>query len=405
MLRVEVNLGDVKVAIDRFRSDPTGALDELVHGWRQQFAGALTTIMDAEIELFLGSGRVAKDNSRNGYVTRSFTVKGVGQLDVRVPRDRRGKFQSSVLPPRRRYDLRIQEDLALMHLCGMSTRTLALMSERFFGRQLSPQEVSEATASLQEGVQRWRSRPLGSAYRYLFIDGTNFNVRRGDVGREPVLVAIGVDQEGCRAVLGIQSGDKESAKTWDEFFGDLLRRGLDAQAVRLGILDGLPGLEETFAKRFPKAKVQRCQVHKARNVLAKVPRRFQDEVHKAMTLVFYNETEASSREAFASFKAQFGRRCPDAVACLERDLDAILAFYNFPKVEWPSLRSTNPIERLNKEFKRRTKSMEVVGGEQTVYTILAYVSMRMEHTWKKAKLGKNNVVHLKPFEVRATQNT
>jgi len=124
-----------------------------------------------------------------------------------------------------------------------------------------------------------------------------------------------------------------------------------------------------------------------------------------MNEVFYNESATASREAFSRLSQRFQRVCPDGVDCLEKDLDAILAFYAFPKAEWPSLRSTNPIERLNKEFKRRTKAMEVLGGEKTCYAILAHISMRMEKTWKKAKIGTSNVVHLKPFQARLTQKT
>lgn len=406
MLRVEVSLANVKVALEKFRADPVGALEGLVQGWRAQFSSALTQLMDAEIELFLGQERQAgKDNARNGYVDRTFAVKGVGLLEIRAPRDRSGKFISAVLPPRQRYDTRIQQDMALMHLGGMSTRTIELMSERFFGRRFSAQEVSEATATLHASVEAWRSRPLEARYKYIFLDGTFFAVRRKDVGREPVLVAIGVEEDGTRAVLGFQSGDKESATTWNEFLGDLLRRGLNPDAVQLGLMDGLAGLQRTFTQRFRRAKVQRCQIHKSRNVLAKIPRRLQEEFRPAMTSVFYNEGLEQSQKAFASLKAKYGRLCPDAVKCLEDDLESVLTFYAFPRNEWPSLRSTNPIERLNKEFKRRTNSMEIVGGEKSMYTLLAYVSMRMEHGWRSSKVGQKNVVHLNSFEVALTHKT
>jgi len=239
----------------------------------------------------------------------------------------------------------------------------------------------------------------------MFLDATNFKMRRKDVGREPVLVAIGVDEEGRRSVLGFQAGDKESSRSWDAFLGDLIHRGVDPAGVELGLMDGLPGLEQVFTTRFRKARTQRCQVHKAVNVLVKVPKRIQPTFIPMMNEVFYNESSAASREAFSRLSQRFQRVCPDGVECLEKDLDAILAFYAFPKAEWPSLRSTNPIERLNKEFKRRTKAMEVLGGEKTCYAILAYISMRMEKTWKKAKIGTSNVVHLKPFQARLTQKT
>jgi len=403
MLRVEVSLANVKVGLERFRLDPVGGLERLVQGWRAEFSSALTQLMDAEIELFLGQQKQdGKKNARNGYVVRTFAVKGVGQLEVRMPRDREGKFSSSILPYRQRYDIRIQQDMALMHLGGMSTRTIEFMSKRFFGRRLSAQEVSEATATLHASVDAWRNRPLTARYEYLYLDGTFFSVRRGNIGREPVLVAVGVEEDGTRSVLGFQSGDKESATTWNEFLGDLLRRGLNPDAVQLGLMDGLTGLERVFTERFRRSKVQRCQIHKARNVLAKVPRRLQEEFRTAMTKVFYNEGNLKSREAFSSLKEKYARLCPDAVRCLEGDLDSLLAFYAFPRNEWPSLRTTNPIERLNKEFKRRTNSMEIVGAEKSMYTLLAYISMRMEHGWRSAKLGKRNVVHLNSFEIAIT---
>jgi putative transposase len=288
----------------------------------------------------------------------------------------------------------------------MSTRTIELMSERLFGRSFSAQEVSESVGSLHEEVARWRARRLDDRrWKYLFLDGTNFRVRRKDVGIEPVLVAIGVDHDGLRSVLGFQAGDKESATSWEAFLGDLVHRGLDPAGVELGLMDGLPGLERVFGAQFRKARAQRCQVHKAVNVLAKVPKRLQPAFIPMMNEVFYNESDTASRDAMTRLVKRFRSLCPDGVDCLEKDLDALLAFYAFPKAEWATLRSTNPIERLNKEFKRRTKSMEVLGGEKTCYAILAYISMRMEKNWKKAKLGKTNVVNLTPFQARLTQKT
>jgi putative transposase len=407
MLLVELHLSEVRVALERFRSDPVGTMDSLVTGWRRQFGQALTRLMEAEIAIFLGEeARKRVENSRNGYTTRHFTIKGLGELEIRVPRDRKGRFETAILPARQRYDLRLQQEMALMYLGGMSTRTIELMSERLLGRHFSAQEVSEAVGSLHEEVARWRGRRLDDRrWKYLFLDGTTFNVRREDVGREPVLVAIGVDPEGLRSVLGFQAGDKESATSWEAFLADLVRRGLDPAGVELGLMDGLPGLERVFTSKFRKARTQRCQVHKSVNVLAKVPKRLQPAFIPMMNEVFYNDGDAASREAFTRLAKRFRSLCPDGVDCLEKDLDAVLAFYAFPKAEWPSLRSTNPIERLNKEFKRRTKSMEVIGGEKTCYAILAYISMRMEKTWRKAKLGTTNVVHLKPFQARLTQKT
>ncbi|RTZ79654.1 MAG: IS256 family transposase, partial [Gammaproteobacteria bacterium] len=176
--------------------------------------------------------------------------------------------------------------------------------------------------------------------------------------------------------------------SWREFFKDLKARGLDGTKVTLGIMDGLPGLEKVFKEEFPKAKVQRCQVHVARNVLAKVPKKFKQEVADDMRSIFYASSRRRAREFFDEFKGKWEKVIPSAVKCLEKALDACLTFFNFPEDEWISLRTTNIIERLNKEFRRRTKSMEIVAGEQACYTLLAFISLKMELHWRSNPIGK-----------------
>ncbi len=192
------------------------------------------------------------------------------------------------------------------------------------------------------------------------------------------IVAIGVTETNQRLVLGLQAGDKESASSWREFFKDLKARGLDPSKVTLGVMDGLAGLEKVFKEEFPKARVQRCQVHVARNVLAKVPKKFKKEVADWLRSIFYAFSRDKARKLFLEFKEKWEKDLPSAVKCLEKALEACLTFFNFPEQEWISLRTTNIIERLNKEFKRRTRPMEIVAGEQSCYTLLAFIALRME---------------------------
>jgi len=214
-------------------------------------------------------------------------------------------------------------------------------------------------------------------------------MRVGDsIEKTPLLVAIGVSQSGQRLVVGLQAGDKESAPSLGEFFKDLKRRGLDSTKVTMGIMDGLPGLEKVFAEEFPGAKVQRCQVHVARNVPAKVPQKFKEAVADGMRSIFYASSKEKAREFFAEFKAKWEGQLPSAVKCLEKSLDACLTFFNFPEEEWISLRTTNIIERLNKEFKRRTKPMEIVAGESSCYTLPAFIALKMELHWRCKLIGK-----------------
>ena len=265
-----------------------------------------------------------------------------------------------------------------------------MISERLIGRRISPTEISSASSELNGAVEAWRRRDLSQELvKYLFIDGVNFHMRVGkSIEIVPVLVAIGVTETGQKLVLSLQSGDKESATSWREFFKDLKSRGLAGGNVTLGVMDGLPGLETVFKEEFPKAKVQRCQVHVARNVLAKVPKKFKQEVADDLRSIFYAPSQKKSWKCFEGFRQRWHQSLPSAVECLERSIDACLTFFNFPPEEWISLRTTNIIERLNKEFRRRTKVMEIVAGEKACYRILAYISLKMELHWRSNPVGK-----------------
>ena len=232
--------------------------------------------------------------------------------------------------------------------------------------------------------------------KYLFIDGVCFSMRiDGSIETVSVLVVIGITEGGQKLVLALQSGDKESASNWRELVADLKRRGLNGQNILLGVMDGLPGLDRIFKEEFPKAKVQRCQVHVARNVLAKVPRKLKQAVADGMRNIFYASTKEKSKEFFFEFKQRWEKELPSAVKCLENSLEACLTFFNFPEEERISLRTTNIIERLNKEFKRRTKPMEIIAGEQACYNLLAFICLKMELHWRSNPIGK--VRHNLPF--------
>jgi putative transposase len=361
---------------------------------REMVGRYLTEMMEAELTHFLGREpyeRKDKDsNHRNGSYGRRFTIKSIGEVSVKVPRDRKGEYQTAVLPRSQQYEKEIGHDLCLMFLGGVSTRTLSIMSQRLIGRKLSHTEISQATRELADAVEKWRSRDLsGEPIKYIFVDGVHFDMRMGDsIENIPVLAAIGVTESGARMVLGLQIGDKESAPTWRQYFKDLKGRGLDGSKVTLGIMDGLPGLEKVFKEEFPKAKVQRCQVHVARNVLAKVPQKFKQAIADEMRSIFYASSREKAVELFGQFKKKWEHQLSSAVACLERSLDACLTFFNFPEEEWISLRTSNIIERLNKQFKRRTKPMEIVAGERSCYTLLAFIALKMELHWRSNPLGK-----------------
>ena len=393
-MKVEISVPEVVNIFKEIQEQPEKIFEMIRVEIRENVGEYLSELMKVGLTRFLGREsyeRVESDvDHRNGSYGRHFTLKGIGEVGVKVPRDRDGNFKTQVIPRSKRYESELRQDLSMMFLTGVSTRTLSMMSKRLIGRKISPSEISNANKELIDAVENWRTRDLSKEpIKYVFLDGVNFDMRiDGSIEKVPVLVAIGVTETGHKRVLGFQAGDKESAPTWREFFKDLKKRGLDGSKMVLGVMDGLPGLEKVFKEEFPKAKVQRCQVHVVRNVLAKVPKKLKKAVADDIRSIFYASSKQKAMRFFDIFREKWQRDLPSAVKCLENSIEACLTYLMCPEEEWISLRATNIIERLNKEFKRRTKPMEIVAGENACYTLLAFICLKMELHWKSNPIGK-----------------
>ena len=393
-MKVEISVSEVVQIFKEIQEQPEKIL-EMVRADMPQVVGCyLSEIMRLELTRFLGRQPYERaedeSNHRNGSYPRCFTLKGIGEVPVQVPRDRKGEYQTQVIPKSKQYEDELRQDIAVMFLSGVNTRTLAMISNRLLGHKISAGEVSRCSQELVGAIENWRNRDLASMkFKYLFCDGVYFEMRVDrTIEKVSVLVVIGVTEKGQKQVIGIQSGDKESASGWRETFKDLKRRGLDSHTVTLGIMDGLPGLEKVFREEFPRGKVQRCQVHVARNVLAKVPKKLKQEVADDIRSIFYASRREKALELATRFTERWQNKIPSAVKCLQNSMDSCLTFFDFPEDEWISLRTTNVIERLNKEFKRRTKPMEIVAGENACYTLLAFISIKMEIHWRSNPVGK-----------------
>ena len=387
MINVTVNVSELKAFVQNLPQIKDQIFDLMNLDIRAISSDYLGRLMNMELDVFLGRDRYERKqtvsttsrNYRNGFYQRTYAVKNLGELSIRVPRDRLGEFKTSVLPKFDRIDPAIKSDAVLMYFLGMSTRSLSLVSERLFGRKISHSLLSEHSAELHEKVESWRTRAITDEIKYMYVDGTYFTMRTTDsIEKVCVLVVIGVNKNGHKHILALQAGDKESATNWRELFKDLKERGLDGTKVELGIMDGLPGLEKVFLEEFKNSKVQRCQVHLARNVLAKCPHKIKQEVADDLRSVFYASSKKKADVFYSEFKKKWAKEVPSAIKSLDANIENALTFMNFPTEEWLSLRTTNPIERLNKEFKRRTKTMEIVAGEKSCYSLLAVVSIRTE---------------------------
>jgi putative transposase len=313
-----------------------------------------------------------------------------------MPIDRKRDFKSEIILPREQVDPRIQEDLAVLHLAGISTRTIEMISKRIFGEDLSKNNIKVGLKKIEPRAKEFLNRRLDEKkYWALFVDGTNFRMRRsGTVSKEPTLVVLAVDGSNCLSIIGAEPGYKDDKNCWGSMFESLKRRGLNANSIQIGIMDGLPGLEEVFKENFPKSQSARCWVHAMKNSYAKVSEKLLAAFQKELKKVMYSTSEQSARESFKKLKEIYGSSCERAVRVIEKDLDSLLVHYQFDQSLWRALKTTNAIERVNKEFKRRTKSMEQI-GENTLQILLAFTALRLEMNWRSVPINSSILGNLK----------
>jgi len=394
IIKIEVSLPEAVRAIEEFRRNRIRALETIGHEVTSAVSSAVNHLLQTEMTLFLGRPDQS-DNKRNGFHEREYALKGVGCLRVRMPVDRKRRFESVVVPEREQIDPRLKQDMAVMHLAGLSTRTLAMVSKRILGVEVSSSTVSASLSTVEEKALSFLTRDLsGKKYWALFVDGTNFRIQRlGSTQKEPSLVVLGLDERNCFSILAVEPGTKDNVDTWRAVFSELRRRGMDMSAVRVGVMDGLPGLENLFRETFPNSQTARCWVHALRNVLAKTPVRLRATFKKFCDPIMYASSENAARVAFDELRRAMGQEAERAVGCLEKDLDSLLTHYRFEKRIWRALRTTNPIERVNREFKRRTKSMDSLGAK-TLETLVAFTAIRLEYGWQTTPVDSTKPGHL-----------
>lgn len=394
IIKLEVNLAEATQAIDEFKKNRFKAFESISQEVRAVVSKAVDQILHAEMAIFLGKSDQL-GNKRNGYQEREYALKGIGCIRIRMPVDRRRKFASSIIPPREQIDPRLKEDMAILHLAGLSTRTLALISKRLLSVEVSSDTVSQSLGLLEEKALNWLTRPLDKKYWALFIDGTNFRIqRRGSTQKEPSLVVLGIDESNHMSILAIEPGTKDNVDAWSAVFHELKQRGLNSNAVRIGVMDGLPGLENLFREEFTQAVTARCWVHALKNCLAKTPERLREGFKSLAHKIMYASSESAAKEAFYTLKEIMGSDAERALRCLEKDLDSLLVHYRFDRSFWKTLRTTNPIERVNKELKRRTKSMDSL-GEKTLEVLVAFTALRLEHNWQVNAVDSKSLDNLR----------
>lgn len=334
-------------------------LGELVRGTVEE---ALNALLDAEADRLCGAARYerseARRDTRAGSYDRSLHTKA-GEVTLKVPKLRRQTFETAIIERYRRRESSVEEALIEMYLAGVSVRRVEDITEALWGTRVSPSTVSNLNKKIYAKIEEWRHRPIEGDHPYLYLDGIVMKRSwAGEVRNVSLLVASAVNAEGFREILGISEGAKEDKSGWSAFLRHLVDRGLSG--VRLIISDACRGLVESVAEYLPEARWQRCMIHFYRNVFSHVPSTKVREVSHMLKAIHAQESrrtaEAKAEGVIAELRRQRMTRAADLV---ETSVGETLTYYAFPDIHWQKIRTNNPLERIMKEIRRRTR---VVGA-------------------------------------------
>jgi transposase-like protein len=349
----------------------------------------LQELLEAEVSALTGAQlheRCPDQRSthRNGYRRRLLTTQ-VGDLTLAIPKLRQGSFFPDWLEPRRRVDKALYAVVMEAYTGGISTRKVDALVEALGGDSgISKSEVSRICQGLDEQVKAFLGRPLDHAhFPYVYLDATYLHGRLGrnqQVVSRAVVVAIGINALGFREVLGIAVGDSEAEAFWRQFLGSLKERGLTG--TRLVISDAHLGLTAAIKRMFQGCSWQRCRVHFLRNLLSHVPKAGQDMVAAAMKAVFVIQKPDQVRAHWQQVTEMLRKQFPGAVPVMEAARDDVLAFFHFPQEHWRKIWSTNPLERLNKEIKRRTNVVGIFPNDAAITRLVGSQLQEQQEEWQ-----------------------
>jgi putative transposase len=339
---------------------------------------ALMEILEEEVTAFIGAKPYERSaerrDHRNGHYSRDLETT-VGQItDLPVPRTR-GGHQTQLFERYHRRREEVDSAMVEMFVKGVSTQKVGEVMETLTGSQPSASSVSRVFHTLESEYEQWKQRQLEEKYAYAFADGTYFTViYNGEGCKMPILAVVGIKTSGEREVLAFRVGDRENQQAWEDLLEDLKARGV--KAVDLWISDGGRAMLNAITAKFADSQRQRCVMHKMENVLSYVPQKQREQVEPELKAVFYQKNRTAADQVVAAFIEKYQKIYPTAIECLQRDLDACLTFYAFPKEHWKTIRTNNVIERLFGEVKRRSHKMAAAFRNEGSCVLLFYAVIR-----------------------------
>ena len=343
----------------------------------------LQTVMEQAVDLMVGAQPYERSESRrdvrNGSYERRLTTTA-GTVDLEVPRTRTRGAAGAVVGRYKRRVAELDEAIAEAYVDGVSTRKMAGVTEALLGESVSRSSVSRVTAKLEEQVEALRRAPLVEPVVYLYLDATFLDARWArQVENVSALVAYGVGIDGKRRLLAVTIGAAESEDSWADLLTQLVERGL--HGVRLVISDAHSGLKSAVRRFLPEVVHQRCTVHLIRNVTAKAPKRLRSRVAREAVRILHAPSLADARKRKEEFDAGLGAQVPESRECLDAGFEAATRYYALPREHWKRIRSTNGLERLHGEIKRRIKTMGAFPDRASALRLITAVALQITAIW------------------------
>ncbi len=373
---------ELKPAIAAVKDLLGGQPDQL----RDVVRAVMQEILEAEMTDAIGAGKGERTPTRlayrSGHYTRTLVTR-VGKLELRVPQDRDGRFSTELFERYQRSEQALVATLAEMYVQGVSTRKVKAITEELCGHAVSASAISAINTRLDESLAAFANRPLAEPFAYLILDARYEKVREGGiVGSQAVMVAVGIDWDGRRQILAVEMANRESRSSWKDFLLALRKRGLNG--VELIVADDHAGLRAAIREVLPEPAFQRCYVHFLRNALDHLPRKADDDCLQELRWLYDRRTVDEARRDLAAWIAKWGSRYPRLVAWAEENIEETLTFYRLPRQHHKHLKSTNMLERLNEEFRRRTYVVRIFPNAASCCRLIRALAVETHENWLEA---------------------
>jgi transposase-like protein len=383
---------DVKKLIEAYGIK---SVEDIQNAMKDLFGQTMQNLLEAELDVSLGYSKhdysnKETENSRNGYSPKTVTTKH-GPVKLNIPRDRMGKFQPTIVKKHQRDVSSIEDKVISLYACGLSTRDIAQQLQDLYGMEISAERISQITDSLLASITEWRNRGLDRFYPVIFIDGMFFKLNDNrSVQKRALYLMIGINAEGMKEVLGMWIDTGENAKGWLDILNDIHNRGVER--ICFVCADGLPGLEKAVSAVFPQTKLQRCIVHQLRYTLQFVSHKDRKLMARDMKAIYQAATKEIAEENLAILKENWGARYPNSVRSWFDNWDILSTFFAYPKELRTVIYTTNPIESVNRQIRKITKTKGHFPNENALYKIVYLGLMNASKRWTQRMLHWDQII-------------